>query len=78
MGVMSTQSLEPAAIPLDLKVVLLGKPDLYYVLSENDPEFCELFKVVADFDSTFPREERTVQAMSLLLADIAHKNPFLP
>lgn len=77
-GVMSTQSMEPAAIPLDLKVVLLGKPDLYYLLSESDPEFRELFKVAADFDTTFPREERTIHAMSLLLADIAQKKSLPP
>lgn len=77
-GIMSTQSMEPEPIPLDLKVVLLGEPMLYYLLAENDPDFRELFKVVADFDTAFPREPRTVRAMSLLLAEIGQRKKLPP
>jgi predicted ATP-dependent protease len=50
MGLMATQSLEPEPVPLDVKVALLGDRMLFYLASELDPEFAELFKVVADFD----------------------------
>jgi hypothetical protein len=47
----STVTLEPEPIPLDLKVILLGSPWLYYLLHTYDPEFAELFKVKVDFAS---------------------------
>ncbi len=50
LGLMATQSLEPEPVPLDVKVALLGDRMLFYLASELDPEFAELFKVVADFD----------------------------
>ena len=46
-SLVSTVSLEPAAIPLRIKVVLLGERLLYYLLCQYDPEFLELFKVAA-------------------------------
>lgn len=49
-SLVSTVSLEPEAIPLDVKVILLGERHLYYLLSVYDPDFTELFKVAADFE----------------------------
>ncbi|MBL8660801.1 MAG: AAA family ATPase [Rhodospirillales bacterium] len=49
LGWTATTTLEPEPIPLDVKVVLLGDPMLYYLLALNDPEFSELFRVAADF-----------------------------
>jgi hypothetical protein len=56
LGLMATQSLEPEPVPLDVKVALLGDRMLFYLLSELDPEFPELFKVVADFDDDIKTE----------------------
>jgi lon-related putative ATP-dependent protease len=50
IGLISTQSLEPEPIALDLKVVLVGDRLLYYLLAALDPEFGAHFKVLADFD----------------------------
>lgn len=47
----STRGVEPEPIPLDVKVVLIGDPYVYYLLYYRDDEFQELFKVKADFDS---------------------------
>lgn len=49
------RSLEPEAIPLDIKVILIGPPGLYYQLHELDEDFQTIFKVMADFDETVPR-----------------------
>ena len=49
-SLVSTVSLEPESMPLEVKVILLGNRSLYYLLAEFDPEFSELFKVVADFE----------------------------
>src|SRR5690606_38462768 len=44
-----TQTLDPEPIPLDVKVVLFGDRELYYLLAAYDPDFRGLFKVQADF-----------------------------
>jgi lon-related putative ATP-dependent protease len=44
-----TASLRPAAVPLDLKVILIGTPLIYHLLYRLDDDFRELFKVKADF-----------------------------
>lgn len=54
-SLISTISLEPEAIPLSVKVVLLGDRLLYYLLQQYDPEFDELFKVMADFEDEVER-----------------------
>jgi lon-related putative ATP-dependent protease len=54
-SLVSTVSLEPEPIPLEVKVILMGNRLLYYLLAEYDPEFGELFKVVADFEDEIER-----------------------
>jgi predicted ATP-dependent protease len=50
LSLISTVSLEPESVPLDVRVVLIGSRQLYYLLHAYDPDFAELFKLVADFD----------------------------
>jgi lon-related putative ATP-dependent protease len=56
IGWTTTTILEPEPIPLDVKVALLGEPMLYYLLSIYDPEFSELFRVAADFETEMDRD----------------------
>lgn len=51
LSLTSTLSLEPESVPLDVKVVLLGEPFLYYLMDHYDPEFRQLFHVAADFST---------------------------
>jgi ATP-dependent Lon protease len=46
--------LQPAPIPIDLKVVLIGEPSHYEQLAGEDPQFRQTFKVHAEFDQTVP------------------------
>jgi lon-related putative ATP-dependent protease len=77
-GLASTITLEPQAIPLSVKVVLLGDPMLYYLLSNHDPEFSELFKVAADFDWRAERSEENAKGYALLAASLLRKEGLLP
>jgi lon-related putative ATP-dependent protease len=72
-GLISTVTLEPEAIPLDLKVVLIGERIYYYLLQEYDPEFRELFKVAADFEDRIPRSEPNVESLARWLATIVRE-----
>lgn len=49
MSVMATRQLEPEPIPIELKVVLVGDPQLYYALYSLEESFPDLFRVKADF-----------------------------
>jgi predicted ATP-dependent protease len=63
----NTISLKPELIPLNVKVILLGSDDVFYFLEEMDNEFNEIFKVLADFDSTIVRNEETMQDFARLM-----------
>lgn len=50
------KSIDPEAIPLDIKIILMGSPGLYYHLLDLEEDFTELFKVKADFSDTMERD----------------------
>lgn len=77
-SLVSTVSLEPEPIPLDIKVVLIGERMLYYLLSSYDPEFNELFKVSADFDDEITRDEANGMAYAHLVAGFARQSGLRP
>ena len=51
----STKSLQPEPVPLDIKVILIGRPDIFQLLLGYEPHFHELFKVKAEFDTAMTR-----------------------
>lgn len=80
-GLVSTVSLEPEPIPLDVKVVLVGQPLQYQLLLQIDPDFADLFKVAADFASDMERGEAEQQLYAQMIATIAageRLHPFDP
>lgn len=77
-SLISTVSLEPEPIPLDIKVALVGEPQLYYLLSAYDPEFNELFKVEADFAERMDRSSDNQLLYARLISSIIRKNELHP
>lgn len=73
MGLVSTVSLDPEPVSLDLKVVLLGDRLLYYLLSEADPDFPDLFKVAADFADEMDRTSEAEGTYARLVAGLARE-----
>jgi lon-related putative ATP-dependent protease len=78
LSLVSTVSLEPEPIPLDIKVVLMGEPLLYYLLSAYDPEFGELFKVAVDFGHDMKRDPDANLMYARLIATLARRDQLLP
>jgi len=74
----STSTLRPEAIPLNVKVVLLGTPYLYYLLYNLDEEYQELFKVKADFDNRMECSEETMQKYAAFIASCCKKEKARP
>ena len=63
----STRTLESEPIPLDVKVILLGTPWLYYDLYDHDEDFHKLFKVKADFATEMDRTPENEHAYALFV-----------
>lgn len=57
----ATKSLRPEELPLDIKIVLIGRADLYQLLQLYDEKFPELFKVKADFDTRMERSPANIR-----------------
>lgn len=77
-GLISTVSLEPEPIPLDVKVVLLGERLFYYLLCEHDPEFLELFKVQADLEDELARDPANQALYARMIGTLARNAGLLP
>ncbi len=73
LSLVSTVSLEPEPIPIDVKVVLIGPPRFYYMLNQLDPEFADLFKVSVDYGWDMPRRDDNTAAYANLIATLAAK-----
>ncbi|MBC8338913.1 MAG: AAA family ATPase [Alphaproteobacteria bacterium] len=78
LGLISTISLEPEPIPLNVKVVLTGSRWLYYLLSAYDPEFPDLFKVEADFDRDMERNGAAESLFPRMIATQVRKDGLKP
>ena len=63
-GLMPTVGLRPEPIPLNMKVVLVGEGYLYSALYRYDPDFRQLFRVKAEFETDFPRTHENAMGLA--------------
>lgn len=78
LSLISTVSLEPEPIALDVKVGLFGDRLIYYLLTQFDPDFAELFKVEADFHEEMDRVEENQQLYARLVATMVREAELQP
>lgn len=76
-GISNSETLQPEAIPLNLKVVLIGEPLYYYLLYSQDEEFQKLFKIRADFDTEMERSRRHINDYARLIASVCQSQGLL-
>ncbi|HJW04752.1 MAG TPA: ATP-binding protein [Azospira sp.] len=76
-GLASTLPMEPEAVPLAVKVVLVGERRVYYLLKNLDPEFADLFKIAADFENDLPRDEANTRQYAGFIATVARTEGLL-
>nr|BAL57389.1 ATP-dependent protease [uncultured Acetothermia bacterium]BAL58905.1 ATP-dependent protease [Candidatus Acetothermum autotrophicum] len=77
MGFTTTEGLKPEPVPLSVKVILIGSPELYYLLETADEDFAKLFAVKADFDDEMSWEERYVKQLGPFVAARVRERPGL-
>lgn len=78
LSLTSTATLKPEAIPLEVKVILIGERMLYYLLSAYDPEFSELFKVAVDFEDDMDRTADASEEYARFLGELARSEGLRP
>jgi lon-related putative ATP-dependent protease len=61
LGFLSTKSLRPEPVPLNLQIILIGMPEYYQILYAYDSDFRNLFKIKADFDTTIELNEENIR-----------------
>jgi predicted ATP-dependent protease len=61
-------SLEPEAVDVEVKIVLIGSSEQYYELQEADPEFARRFRVKVDFAESFAANAKTYAASAIFVA----------
>jgi lon-related putative ATP-dependent protease len=69
LGLFSTRSLRPEPIPLDVKVILIGTPNVYQLLLAYDEQFSELFKVKVDFDTQMPNTKENIDNYAAFISN---------
>jgi ATP-dependent Lon protease len=78
MGFWPVPRLKPEPIPVDIKVVLVGDPEIHAMLSAYEPRFADLFKILADFSDTIARDAEGFQAYATMLARLVERDGLLP
>lgn len=73
LRLVSTATLEPEPIPLNVKVALIGSPLLYYLLHAHDEDFRKLFKVKSDFGVQMQRTGETIEQYARFVASRCHQ-----
>jgi predicted ATP-dependent protease len=70
---MAAVSLEPEAVDVDVKIVLIGSVEQYYALQEGDPEFARRFRAKVDFAESFPASAATRSGTAVFVAHTCRK-----
>ena len=78
LSLSATISLEPVPLPLDVKIILFGDRETYLLLRDYDPDFGELFKVVADFEDVISRTPETQLQYARFIASLVRDKNLLP
>ena len=72
-GLQSTIGMRPEPIPLSIKLVLLGRPEIFHLLQHNDETFRKLFRVRADFAQHTNRNRRTAESYARFISRVCRE-----
>jgi len=73
LGYVTVSSLKPEPIPLNVKVVLIGRRDIFDLLLAYDEQFEKTFKVRADFDYEAEQDRETIDQYVRFIARVCRE-----
>lgn len=73
-----TSSLKPEKIPVKLKVIMIGEPEIYDLLHWYEEDFRKVFKIKADFDTSMPNTSSNLRKVAGFVAHICEQEELLP
>ncbi len=74
----ATSALKPEPVDLDVKVIILGDSNIYYLLYNQDDDFKKIFKVRADFDTEMDNNPEMIRSYVNFIRTIAVEEALLP
>jgi len=69
---------QPEAIPVNLTVIVIGTPDIYYTLYRLDEDFRRLFKIKADFAADMADSPENLAAFAEMVQQVAVREGYRP
>jgi len=74
----TTKSLKPQPVKVNVKVVLIGDEEIYNLLFYMDDEFKKIFKIKAEFDSEMPKNDDAIKDYVRFIKKICAEDGLLP
>lgn len=74
----AVSALKPEAIPIDLKVIMIGDMSLYDLMYFEDDDFKKIFKIRADFDVEMPKNEVSITSYTSFIKMISDEEKLRP
>ncbi len=72
-----TITLKPQRIPIKVKVILIGSPYIYGILSMYDEDFKKLFKIKVDFDVEMDRTPENLKDYASFICNICRQQDLI-
>ncbi len=77
IGFISTKTLKPIPIPLNIKIVLIGDPYIYHLLYCFDSDFKKMFKVKAQLDDNTKKTKTQIRNYLSYIAKVCEEEHLL-
>lgn len=73
MGLVAVSALKPEPIPINVKVILIGSNEIYYLLYNYDRDFRKSFKIKAEFDDRMDWNEENIMKLARYIGTFCSK-----
>jgi lon-related putative ATP-dependent protease len=77
IGIVPVSAIKPEAIPVDLKVLIIGNSNLYQLLLNYDEDFKKLFKIKVDFDDEMDRNDENIYSMARFISSYCNNEKLI-
>lgn len=73
-----TTAMKPEKIPINIKVIMIGDPEIYDLLHWYEEDFRKVFKIKADFDTSMPNTASNLRKVTGFISRICEEESLLP